>query len=145
MCDRLFRCYSIFFSGAEYLSAVRRRRRGRGMIICPQQFRRQVFWPVSFFRSAVRPTSRRAGTTDARGGCDRRTYCLPQRGEAREGYAQVSFLGARRRCIETVPLPAPRKILRDSPTRRDTPTKTSANSVFGALARWLIGGWCFGQ
>ena len=37
---------------------------------------------------------RRAGTTDERCCCDRRTCRQYARGEAREGYAQVSFLGA---------------------------------------------------
>ena len=56
-------------------------------------FRRLVFWAVTFMM-AVRPTSRRAGTRDERRGCDRRANLLYTRGEAREGYAQVSFLGA---------------------------------------------------
>ena len=42
------------------------------------------------------PDFRRAGTPDALCGCDRRTSSRYARCEAREGYARVSFLGARR-------------------------------------------------
>ena len=37
---------------------------------------------------------RRAGSPDVRSCCDRRTCRRYARGEAREGYARVSFLGA---------------------------------------------------
>ena len=67
---------------------------------------------------------RRAGSPDELGGCDRRTYRRYARGEAREGYAQVSFLGARGGVIETVLLSAPRKIARDSPAACRTPKRT---------------------
>ena len=101
----------------------------------------QVFWVVSFM-IAVRPTSRRAGTRDERRGCDRRANLLYTRGEAREGYARVSFLGARgAELFEILRFIAPRKILRDSPTRRGTPKKLSACSVDSLL----FGGRCFGQ
>ncbi len=79
--------------------------------------------------SSFGATSRRAGTTDALGGCDRRANLLYTRGEAREGYAQVSFLGARCYHIENVSIIAPRKILRDSPTRRGTPKKNCCGAV----------------
>ena len=54
---------------------------------------RLVFWAV-IFCVAARSISRRAGTPDERHGCDRRANLLSKRGAAREGYAQVSFLGA---------------------------------------------------
>ena len=46
------------------------------------------------YEAEIRRYFRRAGTTDALSGCDRRTSRSYARGEAREGYARVSFLGA---------------------------------------------------
>ena len=71
-------------------------------------------FPITHLVCAA-PDFRRAGTRDARSCCDRRTCRRYIRGEAREGYAQVSFLGALTLTGNAIILPAPGKIQRDSP------------------------------
>ena len=59
------------------------------------RFLREAGVLASKFQICSTPDFRRAGTMDELSGCDRRTCRRYARGEAREGYAQVSFLGAR--------------------------------------------------
>ena len=65
----------------------------------------------------------------------RRAYCLLQRGEAREGYAQ-GILSGRAQAVSIIGallLPAHGKIPRDSPTRKGHAQKTLRVSI------WLDG------
>ena len=69
----------------------------------------------NFFRIAVRPTSRRAGTTDELSGCDRRTAGTGNEAKRERDMREYPFWARGADYIEIMRFAAPRKILRDSP------------------------------
>ena len=73
--------------------------------------------------AVARSVSRRAGSPDERKACDRRTMGALYDAQRVRDMREYPFWARSAGCIETVRSAAPRKILRDSPTRRDTPKK----------------------
>ncbi len=77
--------------------------------------------PASASKLVARSVYRRAGTMDALSGCVRRSMGAGNEAKRVRDMRKYPFWARSYGCFENVLFSAPGKILRDSPTRRDTP------------------------
>ena len=86
-----------------------------------------------FFSLAVRPTSRRAGTTDELSGCDRRTVGTGNEAKRERDMREYPFWARGADYIEIMRFAAPRKILRNSPAALPLAQLIVAKKICSAL------------